>query len=172
MSLESDVRYLLDRIEIQDVIARYALGQDLHQPHSDNLNVLEHWSDVFSEDAVLDYSEAGMPAAMSRDDLADVMRGPNRDAGMAAIFTVWQHVEGHATVTIDGDKATALSPHLHSHETRTGQPANVMAAGMFHDDLERRPEGWRIVHRRLKNLYVHTVPRSTDAEDLRTSDRV
>ncbi|WP_020502485.1 nuclear transport factor 2 family protein [Sciscionella marina] len=161
MSLESDVRYLLDRLEIQDVIARYGLGQDLHQPHDENLDVLEHWADVFSEDAVLDYSEAGMPAAMSRADLADLMRGPDRDGGMADIYTVWQHVEGHATVTIDGDRATAVSPHLHTHETKTGEPANVIAAGLFHDTLERRPEGWRIVHRRLTNLYVHTVARAT-----------
>ncbi|WP_396427008.1 nuclear transport factor 2 family protein [Amycolatopsis sp. EV170708-02-1] len=102
MSLESDVRYLLDRLEIQDVIARYGLGQDVHQPHDENLDVLAHWADVFAQDAVLDYSEAGMPAAMSREDLADLMRGPHRDGGMANIYTVWQHVEGHATVTIDG----------------------------------------------------------------------
>ncbi|WP_258342372.1 nuclear transport factor 2 family protein [Saccharopolyspora gregorii] len=160
MSLESDVRYLLDRLEIQDVIARYGLGQDLHQPHDENLDVLEHWADVFTEDAVLDYSEAGMPAAMSREELADIMRGPQRDGGMANIYNVWQHVEGHATVTIDGDRATAVSPHLHTHETKAGEPANVIAAGMFYDALERRPEGWRIVRRQLKNLYVHTVDRS------------
>jgi hypothetical protein len=30
MTLESGVRYLLDRFANQDVIAKYGLGQDLH----------------------------------------------------------------------------------------------------------------------------------------------
>jgi hypothetical protein len=31
-----------------------------------------------------------------------------------------------------------------------------MEAGMFHDRLERRPEGWRIVHRRLEIHWLDT----------------
>lgn len=36
MSPETDVRYLLDRLEIQDLIAKYGIGQDLHQPDADH----------------------------------------------------------------------------------------------------------------------------------------
>lgn len=46
MSLEKDVRYLLDRIEIQDKITLYGLGQDFHQPGDSNKNILEQWGQL------------------------------------------------------------------------------------------------------------------------------
>jgi hypothetical protein len=66
--------------------------------------------------------------------------------------------QGYATVTVDGDTATATSPFFHTHETRDGS-ANVIHTGLWHDRLERRAEGWRIVHRRLENVFFNTFPR-------------
>jgi hypothetical protein len=43
MTLQSDVRYALDRFAIQDVIARYGLGQDLHQGGNEDQNMLAQW---------------------------------------------------------------------------------------------------------------------------------
>ncbi|WP_369192197.1 nuclear transport factor 2 family protein [Streptomyces sp. R08] len=144
MSTETDIRYLLDRIEIQDVIARYGLGQDLHQPHDPDLNVLEHWSHVFAPGAVLDYTDALGGGPMTMEQMAKWMRGKDlAGGGMTEWFRVWQHLEGHATVTIDGDTATSITPHLHTHETKDGN-GNVLAAGLWYDQWERRPEGWRI----------------------------
>lgn len=103
------------------------------------------------------------PRPFGTEQLVELMRGKNADKGMIERFMVWQHIETHAVVTIDGDTATSVSPHLHTHEKRDVEhPGNVLAAGIFYDDLERRPEGWRIVHRRLKQLYVHDIPRMTD----------
>jgi hypothetical protein len=45
MTLQSDVRYLLDRLAIQDVIARYGLGQDLHQGDNEDQNMLAQWAE-------------------------------------------------------------------------------------------------------------------------------
>ena len=155
MGMDPQLRYLLDRIEIQDVIARYGLGQDLHQPDGEP-SPLDQWKDVFSEDAVIDYSEVGFPESITREQLTVMMRGEDlKTGGMTPHFTSWQHLEAWANVTIDGDTATAITPHMHTHPTRDGE-GNTFAAGLWHDKLERRPEGWRIVHRYLQDLYVTT----------------
>jgi hypothetical protein len=37
--------------------------------------------------------------------------------------------------------------------------ANLLHAGMWHDRLARLPQGWRITHRRLQDLFFNTCPR-------------
>ena len=56
-TFERNVQYILDRFEIQDVLARYAAGQDDHQ--GEQCGTVEDWSKVFTPDAVLDYTQAG-----------------------------------------------------------------------------------------------------------------
>ncbi len=60
MSLEKDVRYLLDRVEIQDKVSLYGLGQDIHQPDAANKNLLEQWGHLFTSDAKIDLSSLGL----------------------------------------------------------------------------------------------------------------
>jgi hypothetical protein len=43
-TLEHNVQYILDRFEIQDVLARYAAGQDDHQ--GEQGGTVEDWSKV------------------------------------------------------------------------------------------------------------------------------
>jgi hypothetical protein len=159
MSTERDLRYVLDRFAIQDLIAVYGLGQDLHQAGQDN-DVLAQWAEVFAPDAVIDTSAVGGPSAMTLSEYAHMLRGPGLDGtrGMPVPFDAWQHREGYASVGIDGDTATAVSPFLHLHQTRDGA-ANLLHAGMWHDRLARLPQGWRITHRRLQDLFFNTFPR-------------
>jgi hypothetical protein len=56
---EQTIRYLLDRVEIQDKIVLYGLGQDLHQPDASDKNILERWNDLFLSDAVIEICEHG-----------------------------------------------------------------------------------------------------------------
>lgn len=162
MPVETDLRYLLDRIAIQDVIATYGLGQDLHEPDDANQNILEQWSQVFAPDAVIDTSAVGGEGRLGLVEFAELMRGKGLtgEAGLGIVFAKWQHREGHAVVTIDGDKATATSPFLHLHEVRE-DGSQLIHAGTWLDRLERRPEGWRIVHRSMRQGFFHrfaTIP--------------
>ena len=155
-SLEEKVQYLLDRFEIQDVIARYGLGQDLHLPENDP-SPADQWNDVFADDAIIDYSEVGFPPSVTVAELTTMMRGEDgKTGGMALMFSSWQHMEMYGNVTVDGDTATSITPHLHTHPLKDGE-GNTLAAGIWHDKWERRPEGWRIVHRRLQDVYVQTL---------------
>jgi hypothetical protein len=150
------IQYLLDRIEIQDIVARYGLGQDLHED-GDN-GVLQEWNDVFAPDGVVDYSSTGVPQldGMGYRELVDFMRRPG---GSMSGLLRWQHFQGWSSVTIDADRAIARTPHIHTHKGETdGKGWNLIQTGMFVDELERRPEGWRIAHRSLEILWMDTFP--------------
>ena len=149
---ETSVRYLLDRLEIQDLVARYALGQDLHID-GDNA-VLDEWKHIFTADAKLDYSVAGAPTSISPEQIVEIMRGPN---GSMTPLKRWQHFEGVAVVEIDGDTATARTPHIHTHKGETnGQGWNLIQTGFFVDRLQRGANGWRIAERALEILWMDT----------------
>lgn len=153
LSVEQRLRYLVDRIEIQDLVTRYGLGQDLHQNGDDD--VLAEWDQVFAPGATVDYSVTGAPLdGVTYQELADFMRRPG---GSMSGIRNWQHFEGLPTVHIDGDTATARTPHIHTHKGGTDEAGwNLIQTGFFVDRLERRPEGWRIVHRRLEILWMDT----------------
>src|SRR6218665_2581800 len=82
------LQYIMDRIQIQDTISRYAVGQDSHQ--GDDVNILNEWNETFTEDAQVDYSVTGVPVCSYRE-LAKWMRGDATKKGvMNANFSRWQ----------------------------------------------------------------------------------
>jgi hypothetical protein len=150
LSSDEKIRFLLDRIDIQDTITRYSQGQDSHQGSDDN--ILEQWDDVFTEDSRTDYSVAGAPIGDHRV-LAKWMRGDKAQAGsMTGSFQNWQHMLSLPVVRIDGDTATARTDFFATHRGKKAQNINIHynAAGAFHDQLVRTPKGWRIKARRLE----------------------
>jgi SnoaL-like domain len=151
--------YLLDRLEIQDVIALYASGQDDHQGHGPGL--LDDWDRVFTSDAIVDYTQAGPPFGVcSHRELAQVMRGGGAAPGvMNGAFVAWQHMLGLPRVTINGDNAVARTDLFATHVGRAGAgtPWHLFDAAVFHDRLLRTEAGWRIAHRRLLVHYVEVV---------------
>ena len=61
-------------------------------------------------------------------EFVDFMRRPG---GSLSGLLRWQHFQGWSTVTIDGDRATARTPHIHTHtrgET-DGKGWNLVQAG-------------------------------------------
>ena len=154
-TVDQHIRYLLDRVEIQDKVALYGLGQDLHQPDAADKNILEQWNELFTPDARIDVTSLGLKV-FTLVEYAELMRGEGlKGGGLEKPFRAWQHLEGHATVKIDGDTATSLALHHHTHETRDGG-ANLLDAGYWHDDWVRTGEGWRIRLRRHQSLYTNT----------------
>nr|WP_256971861.1 nuclear transport factor 2 family protein [Paraburkholderia caledonica] len=105
-SQHKDISFLLDRIEIQDVIARYSLGQDSHQ--GDDGNILGEWDRTFTPDAQVDYSAAGGIVGSYRD-LARWMRGDASGPGSMSAFSNWQHMLGCLTCHLRGTKRS-LAP--------------------------------------------------------------
>ena len=126
-----DGQELSDRQEIVDLITRYTRAVDTKSFDP---------VDVFTDDAILDYSAAGGPAAAPREALAWV-------AEMMQIFDRWQHTIGQVAIQFDGDSrdsatATAyfLNPMIIKEEA--GEKL-VEVGGYYHHDLRRTPDGWR-----------------------------
>jgi len=156
--LPSDrLQWAVDRIEIQDVITRYSLGQDSHQ--GSDSNILEQWDKTFSEDATVDYSAAGGTVGSYRE-LAKWMRGDGTTPGSMSGFSNWQHMLSLPNVSVSGDAATARTDFFATHRGRADQGNNIHfnAAGAFIDNLVRTPAGWRIGFRRLEVYFGDALP--------------
>jgi SnoaL-like domain len=133
--MTDDLRLLMDRREIDDLLVRYATVIDSRQ-----------WGDlgsVFAPDAVLDYRSAGG------------IRGSLTEVGdwLATVlpFFRWtQHLVVNRSVSLGpgADRATSHASFLNPNGAVVeGQPWLFVVGGSYHDRLIRRPEGWRISHR-------------------------
>jgi len=127
------LQQLTDRIEIDDLLTRYATGLDAKD--------WDLWSACFTTDAFIDYTAAGgikgtLPAV--RQWLAQVMAG----------FPVTQHLVTNKAVDIDGDTATCRSCLFNP--MGVSDDDSVMfffEGGYYRDKLVRTAAGWRIAER-------------------------
>jgi hypothetical protein len=123
----------MDRLDVVDVIHRYALGMDTKQ--------WDMLDDVFVEDAVAEYG-LDLGSSHSRAEIKDLVR--NAISGLDAT----QHSMSNIIVAVDGDSATA-NCYLHAAHFlvnhRTGSNTWIVG-GTYRYDLVRTPAGWRISH--------------------------
>lgn len=133
-----------DRMEIQDLMVRYSHAVDSRQWH-----LLD---DVFTPDAHIDYSAMGGSAgdlAVTKQFLADVM--PN--------FPAFQHLVTNASITVEGDTATARTL-CHNPMLTPGQDGaqTLMLCGLWYLDTFVRVDGaWRISRRVEEKSYMFLV---------------
>lgn len=128
------VETLLEEKRIERVLVRYALALDEHD-----------WAgldEVFVPEATAWYQ--GIGDFSSRDAIRDMISGVLQTCGRT------QHLLGNFRIAIDGNKATAKCYLQAIHVGQGALAAQTMTVwGEYSDRLERRPEGWRIVHREL-----------------------
>jgi len=132
---EDVMDHLGDRIEIQELIYRYA--------HLVDDREFDRLGEVFAEDAVFDASEAGYPP----------MHGP---AEVAARWREVRHPAGHHSTNIlidfDGDDAAIARSKGISVFAEDGRgPASSVD---YEDRLVRSPDGWRIASRRATRRFM------------------
>jgi len=136
-----DPREISDRLEITDLLARYADAID-HQ----------RWDDldgVFTADAVIDYTAFGVPrggVAETKQFLAEAMPG----------HVSYTHLLGLPVITIAGDTATARTPCQNPMVYLDADAKEqVYVCGLWYDDrLVRTPDGWRIAERVEEKCYL------------------
>jgi len=134
-----------DRLEIEDLLARYS--------HAIDDRDWDRLDDVFTPDAVIDYSETGgakgsvaqikawLPVAMER-------------------FPRYQHMIATSRLDLEGDTARCrtilFNPMVHRAGDGTEQ---VFFIGLWYrDKLVRTEKGWRIAERYEEMSYAHNVP--------------
>ena len=131
---------LQDRMEITDVLVRYATGIDRRD-----------WAlfgTVFTDHCDVDYGEIGAW------DSAEAITGFMEQAHAMAGHTL-HRLTNHA-VAVDGDTATART-YVDALIMSADNTAGVNAAGFYDDDLVRTGDGWRIARRRFTTVRVATV---------------
>jgi len=128
-------RLLLDRLDIDDLLVRYATVVDERR-----------WDDldsVFTDDAVLDYRSAGGIRG-SLDEVRDWL------SSILPIFAWTQHLIVNRVVDLvpGADTATARSAfHNPNGAEVDGKPWLFVVGGVYHDRMVHTDKGWRICHR-------------------------
>jgi 3-phenylpropionate/cinnamic acid dioxygenase small subunit len=141
---------LSDRIEIQDLLVRYATALDT-----------KDWAlldTCFTADGWVDYTSSGGiagPYSKARRWLEKAL----------AAFPVTVHMVGNVSVTITGDAARStafvLNPMRYRNPDGSLHPFTVGA--YYHDVLVRTVEGWKIAERReVQSFMDGTLPGSLD----------
>ena len=127
------LQQLSDRIEIDDLLTRYATGLDGKD--------WDLWASCFTPDARIDYSAAGgITGSLEevRRWLAEVMDR----------FPMTQHLVTNKVVQIDGDRATCRSALINPMGVPDGDGMMLwIEGGYYSDELVRTGDGWRIAER-------------------------
>lgn len=139
MALEDDVRYLVERQAIVDVLHRYCDLVD-EQDHE------RMAAEVFAPDGSDDH---GQGPVVGREAIAAWF--VEATANIAANA----HNVSNVVVEIDGDRArmrsrvTSWTWTMETLEAGPLRPADYVVSVRYHDELTRYPEGWRIDRRVL-----------------------
>ncbi|HSO95326.1 MAG TPA: nuclear transport factor 2 family protein [Acidimicrobiia bacterium] len=136
-----DLQALADRLEIEDVLTRYAWALDSKQ--------FDELDGVFTPDAQLDYTSSGGEAGAYTDVKAWL-------AKVLPHFPAYQHLVTNKDITIDGDRATSRSEFYNPMVMGKGDGSTSIffVGGEYHDDLVRTPHGWRITNRVEKSIWT------------------
>ena len=128
------LRALQDRIEIEELMHRYAEMVDFRQ-----------WKEmdrIFALEATIDYTSSGGVAGPFRETLAWLDRALES-------WPLNLHVVSNAIIDIDGDRATSRC-YFHAPMGRNAPEGGqyvITNSGRYHDELIRTADGWRIVAR-------------------------
>ena len=138
-----------DRLEIQDLLTRYADAIDRR-----DWDLLDQ---VYTPDADVDYSAFG----------GLVGKYPEIKVWLAEALAVspgYQHMNANMDIRLDGDKATGrimcLNPMIMPGDQ---QPPQVGFFGLWYiDQYVRTAAGWRISNRFEERAFTHNVPEGVD----------
>lgn len=122
-----DLQAVSDKLEISDVLARYARAVDTKD--------WELWRSVFTADAHVDYSSAGA-AVGQRDDVADWL-----EQALSAV-PMTQHFISNVEIDLDGDRATVRAMFYNPMQL-PGMADLSYCGGYYHHDVVRTAEGWK-----------------------------
>jgi len=137
-----DVQELHDKLEIYELLARYARGVDSKD--------WELYKSVFTADAFIDYSSAGA-AAGPRDEVAAWLGEVFKTIGMT------QHFVTNVEIDLDGDRAKVRAMFYNPMQL-PGMTELSSCGGNYHHDLVRTPEGWKSERLVEENLWFVNPP--------------
>lgn len=134
---------LRDRLEIQDLLVRYATALDDRD--------WKRLATCFLPDAVADYGTMGEHVGYATIEKLCRSALEGLDAS--------QHFVSNFEITIDGDTAHSRC-YLMAQHVRESAPdgPHWILAGTYRDALVRSPDGWRIERRELRTTWTEGNP--------------
>jgi len=134
-----------DEAEIARLLYRYARAVDTKD--------WELYRSVFTQNAVIDYSSAGIPAG-SRDEIAEFL-----SKGFTTI--PWRmHYITNIEADVDGDTAQVRAMFYNPMQL-PGMAEMSSCGGYYHHELVRTSDGWRSRHLREENVWFVNSPAAT-----------
>lgn len=127
-TIETQVRWLTDRAEIQDLILAYARTADTRR--------WEAFADLFADDGCI-------ILPFGRLEKRDMARSVE---AVLKPFEATQHMFSNVAIAIDGDSASTNHYLQATHVPSSTDPGTHADIGGWYDNtLRRTPEGWRFV---------------------------
>lgn len=138
---------LSDRFEIQDLCYRYA--QIIDAKDFDALR-----SDVFTEDAHIDYSVYGGSVGGLEETISFL-----HEAMTTGVFPAHQHLNANIQITVDGDTASGRVMCFNPQEMVLPEGNQLFMLGLWYIDKYRRTEsGWRMCERVEEKSWAFNTP--------------
>jgi hypothetical protein len=144
-TMTKSLQELSDRLEIQDLLVAYSYAIDFRR--------WDELDDVFTPDAVIDYTETGGP----RGTLAETKAFLRKAMPM---FSAFQHNIATSQVILDGDTATGRTVcHNPMVIDKGTELPHVWFYGLWYRDrFARTAAGWRITERYEEASWAHNLP--------------
>ena len=136
-----DLQQISDRIEIEELLARYSRALDFRQ--------FDQLQAIFTEDGQFDAGGLGHPQGPAA--IREMIEGTI--GGLDAT----QHLVGKSLIEFsdDGDSAEVRTYLISQHvrESAPGPIKHYFLGGEYFDRVVRTPRGWRIAFRRLDRMW-------------------
>ena len=138
-----------DRLEIQDLLTAYC-----HAIDTRDWNALD---DVFTPDAVIDYTQAGGERGTLSEIKAYLERALKQFAG-------FQHMVSTMKLELEGDSASARTILFNPMILEQDGERKIFFVGLWYRDrLVRTDKGWRISERVEESPWFHNLPEGFSA---------
>ena len=134
-----------DRLEIEELLVRYS--------HAVDTQDWDAFEEVFTPDAVIDYTEMGGPRGGVGATRAFLESAMPR-------FVSYQHLVSNTVIDVDGDRARARTICFNPMVLPQGEDEpHVFFCGLWYrDQLVRTDVGWRIADRYEERSYIYNSP--------------
>lgn len=153
-ALQQQVRDLVDRAQIMDVMKRYARGIK-----KSDCKLL---ASCFTDDALLESNGQTLVGASAIEAYyADWFASTSSGKGMFGMARVVStpYLASDADIVLDGDRATAESSGLAVHAGKRGEDGLVVVRGAYYEDeFVRTPSGWKFSKRFHGNYWASEFP--------------
>jgi hypothetical protein len=155
MIAEAEIRALIDRAAISDVVTAYAAAVDGRD--------WDRFRSLFAESVFIDFRsfDPSLYRQLPLDELVEITRA-------LAAFDATQHLSTNHVHTLDGDRARCVS-YMHAGHflTREGEQHFCFLYGFYTYELQRRADGWKIDRYGLQVTAQHGDPRVFEWAGLR-----